>query len=89
MSRCFKSADLLLPKKGFDKWSVIACDQHTSDIAYWQSIREEIDGAPSTLNLILPEAELHLLSDDVIDKIAFGNVARVIKESMKPGEVQF
>ncbi len=69
MSRCFQSADLLLPKNEFEKWAVIACDQHTSDISYWNSVRKLVADTPSTLNLILPEAELHLLSQERIDCI--------------------
>ncbi len=41
------------------------------------------------MNLFFDELHRRKISDDVIDKIAFGNVARVIKESMKPGNVQF
>jgi hypothetical protein len=49
-----------LPKPGMDltKWAVIACDQFTSQPEYWQKVEEFIDGAPSTLNLILPEVFL-------------------------------
>ena len=41
-----------------EKWAVIACDQFTSDPAYWERVRKNAEGAPSTINLILPEAEL-------------------------------
>ena len=55
----FGRADILLPKNvDFSKWAVIACDQFTSDPAYWQRVRETAGSAPSALNLILPEAEL-------------------------------
>ena len=31
--------EIMLPKEGADygKWAVVACDQYTSDPAYWQS----------------------------------------------------
>ena len=33
----FTGADILLPKNvAMEKWAVIACDQFTSDPAYWQ-----------------------------------------------------
>lgn len=49
-----------LPRKGIDlsKWSVIACDQYTSQPAYWQEVADYVGGAPSTLHLILPEVYL-------------------------------
>jgi len=53
---------ILLPR-GADprKWPVIACDQYTQDRDYWEKVRAEVSGAPSTLNLIFPEV---FLSDD-------------------------
>lgn len=51
---------VLLPKPGADlhKWSVIACDQYTSQPEYWQKVKELVGDSPSTLNLILPEVLL-------------------------------
>ena len=55
----FLPADILLPKDAdMHKWAVIACDQFTSDQAYWDRVRATAGDAPSTINLILPEAEL-------------------------------
>ena len=55
----FLPADILLPKTDdMEKWAVIACDQFTSDQAYWERVRQNVGDAVSTLNLILPEAEL-------------------------------
>ena len=55
----FKSTDILLPKNvDLSKWAVIACDQFTSDPAYWQRVRANAGTSPSTINLILPEADL-------------------------------
>jgi hypothetical protein len=50
---------VLLPK-GSDlrKWPVIACDQYTQDRDYWEKVKAETDGEPSTLNLIFPEVFL-------------------------------
>ena len=55
-----KNADFLLPKKDIDltKWAVVACDQHTSDLSYWQKLETLVGNSKSTLNLILPEAYL-------------------------------
>lgn len=55
----FKSTDILIPNNvAMEKWSVIACDQFTSDPAYWQRVRQAAGDGPSTIHLILPEAEL-------------------------------
>ena len=55
----FLPADIMLPKNApMEKWAVIACDQFTSDNAYWQRVRDTAAGSPSTINLVLPEALL-------------------------------
>ncbi|MBQ8344871.1 MAG: DUF1015 domain-containing protein [Clostridia bacterium] len=61
MASCFSSASVLLPD--FDRtdalrWAVIACDQFTSEPAYWQEAETLVGSAPSTLRLILPEVYL-------------------------------
>jgi Protein of unknown function (DUF1015) len=57
---CFRLPRVLLPRTGIDlrKWAVIACDQHTSEPDYWRRVEREVGSAPSTLNLIFPEAYL-------------------------------
>lgn len=51
---------VVLPKAGTDlpKWAVVACDQYTSEPAYWQEVQQLVGDAPSTLNLIFPEVYL-------------------------------
>lgn len=39
-------------------WATIACDQYTSDGAYWQKLESFVGDKPSTLNLIFPEIYL-------------------------------
>lgn len=53
-------ADILLPVEGTDlsKWSVIACDQFTSQPEYWQQVASLVGDSPSTYNMILPEVFL-------------------------------
>ncbi|MCY4057344.1 MAG: DUF1015 domain-containing protein [Gammaproteobacteria bacterium] len=55
---------LLLPRPGLSlhAWSVIACDQYTSQPEYWEETQRLVGDAPSTLHLVLPEA--HLGTDD-------------------------
>ena len=53
----FRPADILLPQNcDYDKWSVVACDQYTSQPEYWQRVEETVGSAPSALRLILPES---------------------------------
>ncbi len=57
--KIFGSTDILFPKTNdMRRWAVIACDQFTSDAAYWQRVRDYVGSAPSTLHMILPEADL-------------------------------
>ena len=60
-NRCFMAADILLPdfeKTDARKWSVIACDQFTSEPEYWAFVEAEVGDSPSTLNITLPEVYL-------------------------------
>lgn len=55
----FQPANILIPQvEEMEKWAVIACDQYTSQPEYWKRVREYTDGTFSTVNLILPEAEM-------------------------------
>lgn len=58
--RIFKPADIMLPSCDMHRWSVVACDQFTSEPEYWQQVRSIVGDAPSTLHMMLPEAELGL-----------------------------
>ena len=60
-TNCCLSADILLPtrteiEKG--KWATVACDQFTSEPAYWREAAALVGDAPSTLSLMLPEVYL-------------------------------
>ena len=58
---CFGAAEILLPdfeKVNGTAWSVVACDQYTSEPAYWDAAKEQVGNAPSTLSLMLPEIYL-------------------------------
>jgi hypothetical protein len=56
---------ILLPSKEVDynKWSVVACDQFTSDRTYWKDVEQITAKSPSTRHLIFPEVYL-----DEVDK---------------------
>ena len=57
---CVYIPEIVLPRQGTDmqRWAVIACDQHTSDGAYWAELDKFVGDAPSTLRLTLPEIYL-------------------------------
>ncbi len=64
-----KKADILVPKNcDLEKWSVVACDQYTSQIDYWDRVSDFVGDCPSTLNMIYPEAYLSQ-GDKRIEKI--------------------
>lgn len=65
---CFHAADILLPKNcDMQKWSVVACDQYTSEPQYWRQVEELVGQAPSTLHMVLPE--IYLEEPDVDKRI--------------------
>lgn len=56
----FGPADILIPQNcDLSKWSVVACDQYTSQPEYWERVAETVGDAPSALNLVFPESQLH------------------------------
>lgn len=58
--------EIMLPAEGIDysKWAVVACDQYTSDLEYWEDASRIVGDAPSTLKLMLPEVYLDKPSID-------------------------
>ena len=64
----FKRGNILLPKDtDMTKWSVIACDQYTSEPEYWADVEKIVGNNPSTLNLTLPE--IYLEESDIEERI--------------------
>lgn len=57
---CLHVPHILMPREGTElyKWSVIACDQYTSQPEYWEETQRIVGDAPSTLRLTLPEVYL-------------------------------
>lgn len=70
----FKTADILIPKScDMSKWSVVACDQYTSEPEYWNAVTAFVGNAPSTLKITLPE--IYLEESDVDDRVCDINKA--------------
>lgn len=70
----FYPADILLPKTELERWSVVACDQFTSDPDYWREVEERTEGVPSSAHIIFPEAKL--------GKVDFEAMLRQIRREM-------
>lgn len=69
----FSPAEILLPEFAGDaermqKWAVIACDQFTSEVGYWDKCTEIIGDSESTYNYIQPEAYLGTEREDEHEK---------------------
>lgn len=55
----FRAGNILLPKHvDMTKWSVVACDQYTSEPEYWNEVEAIVGDAPSTLHITFPEIYL-------------------------------
>lgn len=81
----FTQTDILLPKltaEGMTRWSVVACDQYTSEPEYWAKTREIVGGEPSALDLILPEAYLDEPDRDLRITKIHENMAEYIKRDL-------
>ena len=65
----FEKTDILLPKNIKDTWAVIACDQFTSDKAYWERVKQTVGDDNSTFNMILPEIFLEDNAKERIENI--------------------
>ena len=64
-----KKTNILIPNENIDltKWTVIACDQYTSNQEYWDNVEKIVGDNPSTLRLTLPE--IYLEKEDEQERI--------------------
>ena len=83
MSNCFNPANILLPNDCIDmeKWSVIACDQFTSQADYWDAVEKHVADAPSTLNVVFPEIYLGTITKQENDCNSSGDGVKNDKET--------
>ncbi len=64
----FLKSDILIPEESdMTKWSVVACDQYTSEPEYWEDVTKIVGEAPSTLKVTLPE--IYLEDSNVSERI--------------------
>ena len=74
---------ILLPRKDVDMtaWAVIACDQFTSQLDYWNDVEKLVGSKPSTLRMMFPEAYL----GKVDEKAYIDKTNKTIKEYLSNG----
>jgi len=59
LKNVFVPTDILVPQNiDMQKWSVVACDQYTSQPEYWENVKKTAGDSPSALNIIFPEIYL-------------------------------
>ncbi|MBE6911983.1 MAG: DUF1015 domain-containing protein [Ruminococcaceae bacterium] len=82
--RTFAPGDILLPKNGTDmtKWSVVACDQYTSEPEYWNEVSSLVGDSPSTLHITFPEIYLEDGDGDTRIESINANMAKYINDGL-------
>lgn len=75
--------EILIPSEDIclEKWAVIACDQYTSDLEYWEEVEKNVGSSPSALRLILPEVYL----DSPREKKISASIFREMKNYLRSG----
>lgn len=83
MSIPLKKANILLPNENINltKWTVIACDQYTSNQKYWNNVENIVGDNPSTLRLTLPE--IYLEREDELERIS--NINKTMTNYLSTG----
>ncbi len=78
--------ETFLPREGIDlsRWSVIACDQFTSQPEYWDQVKTIVGDAPSTFQLILPE--VYLGKPEEAEKLE--NINQTMRQYLSQGILQ-
>lgn len=79
-----RAPHILLPKKGTDMtaYAVIACDQFTSQIDYWDELKKKIGNKLSTFHMIFPEAYLEKINNEKYIKTINENIFEYLKTKM-------
>lgn len=76
----FVPTDILVPKEELlGRWSVIACDQFSSQPEYWERVKAFVGSSPSAFNLIIPEA--YLAQTDETEQTKF--ISQTMEEYIK------
>ena len=82
MKNVFTPTDILLPEgTSMEAWSVIACDQFSSEKEYWERVSRNVGDKPSTLNMIIPEAYL----EEIDEEAEIAKISATMEEYVKNG----
>ena len=54
-----------------------------------ESVKDELDSGGETLNLLVPEANCHVVENATIEKTLEENSGKSIEKEIKPGETEF
>lgn len=85
MINTIKAPHIYLPRQGveMEKYAVIACDQYTSNLEYWNSLKEYIGNSVSTFHMIYPEAYLENTNPDTY----IGNINQNISKYLSNNDL--
>jgi len=82
MKNVFIPTDILIPDGiSMQSWSVIACDQFSSQPEYWERVKNNVGDKPSTLNMIIPEAYL----EDINEETEIKKISEFMAEFLESG----
>ncbi len=83
MLKTIKAPHIYLPREGVDmsKYAVIACDQYTSNLPYWDSLKEYVGNEVSTFHMIYPEAYLETTNNDEYIKNINSNISHYLSNN--------
>ena len=81
MFKTVKAPHILLPREDVDmsSYAVVACDQYTSNLDYWNSLSESIGDEVSTFKMIYPEAYLENTDNDEYIKGINANISKYLE----------
>lgn len=84
-NKIFEPADILIPRNtDMTKWSVIACDQFTSEPQYWREVKKIVGNEPSTFCITLPE--VYLEREDIEKRVS--RINQTMEDYLKSGFFQ-
>ena len=82
MKNVFTPSDILIPEgTSMEAWSVIACDQFSSEQEYWERVKKSVGDKPSTLNMIIPEAYL----EEIDEETEIGRISAAMEKYVSSG----
>ena len=78
--------EIMLPSRDCDlnRWSVVACDQYTSQPDYWEGVKKTAGESPSTFKLTFPE--IYLKDEDRDERIR--NINSTMEKYLNEGVLE-